>query len=328
MYGQQYSLSAASFNNYTNPTNYFIVATNGTDQITLSTTQGGTPVTSSVGTPSGLSANVVISLVTLNSTSGLSALQKFVVAGSGGGNLAPGSYYIVDPNAGKNQVTIASSLALAKTGKPINTLTTATLSNTSFSAGGQDIAIGFVPSNADQIDVFVGGYNTVSWESNTSYTEGQIISIGAYTYRCVIAHTSSTTFGNDLANWHFFVENVRLKKNSYSVFNINKAPYSPEGDVTFPADFIVDGNTATVTLTNPLTLGTQVTVIKKTGIAWDGNKNTPINILNDTSAIANFIKAAPGIWYTEYNQISSNIAGTFDSTSSTFDSSNITMDQG
>ena len=330
MYGQQYSLSAASINNYTNPTNYYIVDTNGIDQITLSATQGGTPVTSSVGTPSGLVANVVISLVTLTSNSGLAALQKLVVIGDGGGGLVPGPYYIVNPSAGKNQVTIAASLALAEAGKPVNTLTTAVLSNTTFSAGGQDISIGFVPSNANQIDVFVGGYNTVAWAADTSYTAGQLVSTGVYTYRCIVAHTSSTSFGNDLANWHFFVENVRLKKNSYSVFNINQAPYSPAGDVTFPADFIVDGTTATITLTNPLTLGTQVTVIKKTGIAWDGDKNTPVNILNDNSAIANFIKAAPGIWYTEYNQISnSTIKGNFDNTAVLFDSNNtITFDQG
>jgi len=330
MYGQQYSLSGAGFNNYLNPTNYYVVDTNGTNLITLSTAPNGSPIASAVGTPSGLTANVVISIVTLNSNDGLSTGQKLVVTGEGGGGLKPGSYYIVNPSVGPNQVTLASSLALAQADKPINTLTSSTLSNTTFSSGGQDIGIGFVPDNADQIDVFVGGYNTTIWEPNTKYSIGQLVSTGPYTYRCIVDHTSSTAFGKDLANWYFFVENTRLKKSSYSIFDVNKAPYSPAGDRDFPADFIVDGVTATVTLTNPLSLGTQVTVIKKTGIAWDGNKNAPVNILNDSSAIANFIKAAPGIWYTEYKQISnSTIKGNFDNTTVLFDNNNtITFDQG
>ena len=96
--------------------------------------------------------------------------------------------------------------------------------------------------------------------------------------------------------WTFFVGNIRLKKQAYSVFNINKGPYSPAGDVLFPADFTVDGTTAKITLTNPLNFGTRVTVVKQTGTAWDST----VSVLNDTSSIANFIKAAPGIWYTDY----------------------------
>jgi hypothetical protein len=107
-------------------------------------------------------------------------------------------------------------------------------------------------------------------------------------------------FNSDLEYWQFFIGNIRLKKTEYSVFNVNKAPYSPAGDVTFPADFSVDGLTAQVQLTNPVPIGTRITVVKKTGEAWDGNKNNPVNILEDTSKIANFVKAEPGIWYAEY----------------------------
>jgi len=337
MNGQQYSVSAATINNYVNPTNYFVVATDGSSTITLSTKLGGTPVNSVIGTASGLSANIIDSAITLSSTSGLSALQKITIQGNGGGGLTAGTYYVVNPNAGNNQITLASTLALAQAGKSINTLTSATLSNTTYTSGGQEISIGFIPANADQIEVFVGGYNTLEWTANTGYTVGTIVSVGAYTYRCTTDHTSSAEFGKDLANWYFFVENIRLRKSAYSTFNVNQAPYSPAGDVSFIPDFIVDGTRSVVTLTTPLALGTQVTVVRKTGTQWDGNKylttvdstKAPsVNILNDNSAIANFIKSVPGVWYTEYKQISNSMAGTFDASSTTFDINNITFDQG
>jgi hypothetical protein len=174
--------------------------------------------------------------------------------------------------------------------------------------------------------VFVGGYNSIGdWKPNTSYSIGDIVNIGPYTYRCITANTSSSVFENDKTNWHWFVGNIRLKKHAYSVFNVNNGPYSPTGDVIFPADFTVDGTTAKITLTNPLSFGTRVTVVKQTGNTWDSSTN----ILNDTSAIGNFIKAAPGVWYTDYKQISNKRGvSTFDSTTNTFDSGNSTFDQG
>ena len=121
------------------------------------------------------------------------------------------------------------------------------------------------------------------------------------------------------------------------MFNINNAPDSPEGDVTFPADFTVDGQTAAITLTNQIDFGTQITVIKRTGTQWDGNKNgtkvDPVNapsvgVLNDTSTVGQFLRAVPGIWYSEYKQISTTPTGTFDSAGDTMDSSGQTFDQG
>ena len=96
---------------------------------------------------------------------------------------------------------------------------------------------------------------------------------------------------------------VRLKKTSYEIFDVKQAPYSPEGDVTYPADFTISNvtsNGAQLTLTNSVTQGTKITVVKTSGTAWDGNKNNPVNILNDTGEIATFIKAFPGVWYTGF----------------------------
>jgi hypothetical protein len=186
----------------------------------------------------------------------------------------------------------------------------------------------------NSLDVFVGGYISAGkWASGISYVENAVVNVGSYTYRCLTAHTSSDTFTNDRSNWNFFVGNIHLKKTPYSVFNINEGPKSPEGDVKFDADFSVNGSSSQIRLTNKLDITTQITVYRRTGVDWDG-KITP-NILDDTGSIASFIKAKPGIWYAEYNQISNTTLGgrflqpqlTFDSSTS-FDDPNLTMDQG
>jgi hypothetical protein len=129
-----------------------------------------------------------------------------------------------------------------------------------------------------------------------------------------------------LANWKFFIGNIRLRKSAYKMFNINNAPYSPAGDVTFPADFTVDGKTAAITFATAPAYGTQINVIQKTGTDWDGKNSS--SILTDNGAIATFVKAVPCVWYTGYKQISNIVNPTFDTSNSTIDTSNITFDQG
>ena len=51
-----------SITGYTNPTTYYITATNGSTTFTLSTTFGGTPVTTTAGTPTGLTFTAAASL--------------------------------------------------------------------------------------------------------------------------------------------------------------------------------------------------------------------------------------------------------------------------
>ena len=185
------------------------------------------------------------------------------------------------------------------------------------------IPTGYGQSN--DIDVFVGGYDTSSvWTPNTTYAVGIIVTIGSYTYQCKTAHTSSAVFTTDTAKWTFFIGNIRLKKKPYMVHNINQAPDSPEGDIQLDADFAVNGSLKQVRLTNRLAIGTQVTVVKRQGIAWDST----VNILNDSTDVAKFLKAVPGTWYKDFKQISTvTTATTFDSNTS-FDNTAITFDQG
>ena len=193
------------------------------------------------------------------------------------------------------------------------------------SDGTNIIPLDFIPANINEIEVFVGGYNTENeWASKVSYLVGAIVKQGPYTYRCISAHISSTIFFDDISKWTFFIGNIRLKKLPYTVFNINNAPNSPAGDVTFPADFTVDGTTAKITLTNLLDFGIQVTVVQNTGTAWDN----VTSVLYDSGKISEFLRAEPGIWYSPYKQISITATGKFDSAGDTLDNTNITFDQG
>lgn len=92
------------------------------------------------------------------------------------------------------------------------------------------------------------------------------------------------------------------------------------------AEFAVDGITNQLRLTNKLDFGTRVTVIKRNGVAWDSTTS----ILDDTSKIAKFLKAAPGIWYTSIGKYENKtgVPSTFDSVGGTFDNNSITFDQG
>ena len=162
---------------------------------------------------------------------------------------------------------------------------------------------GFVSSiphgygQCNDVEVFVGGYDTsVTWASGVTYTVGTIVIVGSYTYRCTTEHTSSAVFADDSANWQFFIGNIRLKKKPYTVHNVNKAPYSPEGDMQLDADFAVDGVSQQVRLTHQLAPGTYVTVVKREGTDWDSTENIQFS----NSKIARFLKASPGVWHTDF----------------------------
>jgi hypothetical protein len=96
----------------------------------------------------------------------------------------------------------------------------------------------------------------------------------------------------------FFIGNIRLKKHPYRVHNVNINQDSPDGDIQFDADFSVDGIDNNIYLTNVLSTGTIVTVVKRTGNKW----NNEGDIQRGTGKIEKFLKATPGIWYTQMNQ--------------------------
>jgi hypothetical protein len=153
---------------------------------------------------------------------------------------------------------------------------------------------------SNELDVFVGGYDILGdWSANISYVIGDLVMFGTYTFRCIIAHTSGTSFYADYdpnsvdnSKWKLFVPNIRLKKQPYSVHNVNKHYESPEGDVLIEADFSVRGTKDNpvneVRLTNVLSQGTKFTVIKKTGKLWEDQGSS---LAGSKNAVSKFILA-------------------------------------
>ena len=142
-----------------------------------------------------------------------------------------------------------------------------------------------------------------------------------WSYASGFTSTIPTTYGQS-DDIEIFANGIRLKKHPYALYNVELAPGSTEGDEQFDAEFAVNGTDAHVRLTTPVGFGTQVTVVKRTGNEWDST----VSILDDTSKIAEFIKAVPGISYAEikkYIEVSS-----FDSTNGTWDSTGTTFDRG
>ena len=123
-----------------------------------------------------------------------------------------------------------------------------------------------------------------------------------------------------------------MKKHPYSVYNVDKAPDSPAGDVSFTADFAVDSVNNELVLSNALSAGTVITIIQRKGTVW---ANDTGNIATSSTPLAKFLKLKAGISYQGLPQISTvstttNTAKTMtlDNNNNTFDNGDITFDQG
>jgi hypothetical protein len=133
---------------------------------------------------------------------------------------------------------------------------------------------------ADDIEVFVGGYDTTKvWTLDTMYKVNEIVNVGVYVYRCNVDHTSGTEFKNDRYKWSYFIGNIRLKKAPYTVYNINDS----NGEVQFDADFSVNGTTKQIRLTNVLSPNTVVTIVKRQGNRWVSNQ-IELNFINSVTS--------------------------------------------
>jgi hypothetical protein len=197
------------------------------------------------------------------------------------------------------------------------------------------------------MEVFVGGYDdSTVWTANTRFVAEQIITVNSYVYKIKTTHRSGATFNSPVTTLDetnatiasnvlatsvrtLFVGNIRLKKKPYSVHTIENAPNSPEGDITFGADFAVDGINSELILRNKLSPGTVVTVTRKLGQSWT---ETGVSLQDSQTKIAKFITAVPGVWLssnkTTSTQTTTATTTTFDNVSGTFDDDNNTFDQG
>jgi hypothetical protein len=109
-------------------------------------------------------------------------------------------------------------------------------------------------------------------------------------------------------------ELVRLKKSEYTVFDVNQygepaktvdsVQYPENGNVVYPQDYTVTNVTsltAQINLRKTVPQGTQITVVTRTGVTWDGDKSSnPRNIIDELGNVGSFVKASEGLWYSDY----------------------------
>lgn len=92
---------------------------------------------------------------------------------------------------------------------------------------------------------------------------------------------------NSVNEFEVFAAGKRLRKTELQQFTIGSELDSPEGDVTIPAEFSVNGNI--LTLTNPMKANQKLVVIRKVGKLW-GPEGTPIKDLDND--IGNFLRGS------------------------------------
>ena len=90
-----------------------------------------------------------------------------------------------------------------------------------------------------------------------------------------------------------FAAGRRLRKDPLVVWVEDNGAYSPTADEVLEAEFSVDGTSAYIRLTNTLSAGTRITVIRKTGKTWydrgETTASSGITLLDNAGAIAKFI---------------------------------------
>ena len=128
-------------------------------------TNVGSPTTT--GTVTGTVATGTVTLLATPSPL-LEQGEKFTVSGTGGGGLTAGGNYYVVSNIGTS-VVLANSLANAMAGTAITTLSTASLTGTTFSSGGTNTGITFVyDSITHTMSATSTGVTSVSTDTNPS----------------------------------------------------------------------------------------------------------------------------------------------------------------
>jgi len=148
------------------------------------------------------------------------------------------------------------------------------------------------------VEVFAGGWIVKGpWATGITYLVNELVTYGSYTYKCLASHTSSEFFadleyvdeitGIAEPRWQFFIGNIRLKKDSYEVHNSYLHNESPEGDITFDADFTVSNSSNVINLTDLISENVALTVIKRTGKIWEDNGSS---LAESNNAISKFIK--------------------------------------
>jgi len=174
---------AGSISGYTDPTTYYIIATNGTTTFTLSTSFGGTAITTTAGTPTGLT-------YTLTST--------FV----GAGVVYSNQLYVTGSTSFTSTASSASSTSLTIGGTVTGTvaigqaLTGNTFSNTYAqvmpgNAGTSNLSLAGITAGTPAAGMYIGGPNIPTTTS--------ISAVNSSTFFAAIATGTAVTFTGSIA---------------------------------------------------------------------------------------------------------------------------------
>jgi hypothetical protein len=106
-------------------------------------TSVGSPTSTGTITGTVTSGSITVSIAPANMVQG----ERIVISGTGGNGLSAGTYYVV--SVVTTTITLASSLANAMAGTAISSLTTGSITGTTYAAGGTDTGITF---NYDSIN--------------------------------------------------------------------------------------------------------------------------------------------------------------------------------
>jgi hypothetical protein len=145
----------------------------------------------------------------------------------------------------------------------------------------------------------IGPTETIPYADNTIVNT--FVSDGVTTYLGNLTYIPRIGINHKLKQHNYdtidvFVGGYKLKKTDYTLFeesNSEHQPYSTEGDITFPAEFTVDGTSYGITLTTPATEGKRVVVVKKELKLWEDEGKS---LADSNNKIANFLKENATVW--------------------------------
>jgi hypothetical protein len=136
-----------------------------------------------VGSPTStgtIGATTAPSTVTVSSTTGLAVGERFVVAGTGGGGLTAGTYYI-ESIVDSTHILLASSLVNAQAGTAITSFSSASISGTTWTAGGTDSGITFAYDSINHVmNVTSTGTGLMSVVADTAPSLGGNLSLKGF----------------------------------------------------------------------------------------------------------------------------------------------------
>ena len=89
-------------------------------------------------------------------------------------------------------------------------------------------------------------------------------------------------------DFEIFVAGKRMRKNAISSFDVTSDLDSPEGDITLPAEFSVDGTTSTITLLDTPAINSKIIVVRRVGRTWT---NPGIPLHRQENNIARFLRS-------------------------------------